>query len=107
SSDATFPAQKEMKAGWNLVGLAELYAMDVNDALISIDLVAGGLTGYSHVSSPSLTGAPWIHFRGGDDSFTMLPTKGYWVFMVNDGVLGGFASTPIIEVSTPINEVAG
>jgi len=37
----------------------------------------------------------------------MLPTKGYWVFMVNDGVLGGFASTPIIEVSTPINEVAG
>ncbi|MCK9525000.1 MAG: right-handed parallel beta-helix repeat-containing protein, partial [Limnochordia bacterium] len=107
SSDATFPAQKEMKAGWNLVGLAELYAMDVNDALISIDLVAGDLTGYSHVSSPSLTGAPWIHFRGGDDSFTMLPTKGYWVFMVNDGVLGGFASTPIIEVSTPINEVAG
>lgn len=98
SSDATFPAQKEMKAGWNFIGLAELYAMDVEDALISINLVAGDLTGYSHVISPSLTGASWIHFRGAEESFFMLPTKGYWVFMVNDGVLGGFVSTPIIEV---------
>lgn len=109
SSEATFPWQKEMKVGWNFVGLAELYRMRAPTALASALHGTGEaeLWGYSQVMSPSLNGQPWTYMRGQDqglppgvilDTWPMFPTKGYWVFMVNDGVLGGFTSTPIVEV---------
>ena len=99
SNEAIFPAQKAMKVGWNLIGLAELYEMDVVSALGDVYVVTGDLVGYSKVISPSLNGVLWTHLRDGASPPNMLPTKGYWVFMVNDGVLGGFTSTPIVEVA--------
>ena len=102
SDDATFPAQKVMEVGWNFIGLTELHDMDVKDALSDCYYgtgVATGLVGYSKVISPSLNGVLWTHLRDGESPPPIFPTKGYWVFMVNDGVLGGFTSTPIVEVA--------
>ena len=100
SNEAIFPAQKAMKVGWNLIGLAELYEMDVESALGDIYVVTGDLVGYSKVISPSLNGVLWTYLRDGASppDIYIFPTRGYWVFMVNDGVLGGFTSTPIVEV---------
>jgi len=103
SSEVTFPSQKEMKVGWNFVGLAELYEMEASEALLDAYYGTGEaeLFGYTKVISPSLNGVSWTFLRPAimkASSPDMLPTKGYWVFMVNDGVLGGFTSTPIVEV---------
>ena len=78
-----------MYQGWNLVGPAQLYDMPVEDA----DLV-----GYSHVISPGIHQTYWTYLR--DESTTdknFVPTEGYWVYMVNQGTLAGFTSTPITE----------
>jgi len=104
SSIATFPSQKAMKVGWNFVGLAELYPRPVRNALASAFFGTGeaDLWGYSQVLSPSLNGHSWTYIRGQQTGVpTMVPTKGYWVLMTNDGVLGGFTSTPIVEVVPP------
>jgi hypothetical protein len=85
---------KGLYLGWNLVSLAALEDMGVIQAMASIYLVTGDLTGYSHVVSPA-TGQPgWVHDRDGVDNPLMLPAKGYWVFMVNEGTLAGFTFTP-------------
>ncbi|MBA7634965.1 hypothetical protein ES703_42564 [subsurface metagenome] len=106
SSGKAFPWQKEMKVGWNFVGLAELYPMPAPEALTSALYGTGeaNLWGYSQVMSPSLNGASWTYLRETTPATMpiMVPTKGYWVFMVNDGVLGGFSSTPIVEVDEPL-----
>jgi hypothetical protein len=99
NSEATFPSQKAMKVGWNLIGLAQLHEEYASVALLDASWGTGSLiTGYSRVMSPSLNGISWLYLNGqvGEPPL-MFPTKGYWVFMVNDGVLGGFTSTPITE----------
>ena len=100
--EATFPGVKAMKVGWNLVGLAQLHDMPVYDALYDAYYgtgVAADLVGYSKVISPSLNGYMWTDLRD-NIGYYMYPTKGYWVLMVNDGTLGGFTSTPIVEVES-------
>jgi len=106
TSELTFPSQKDMKVGWNYVGLAQLYSLDSPDALLDAYWgtgVASDLPGYSKVISPSLNGITWTYLRDTDaDGAYMFPVMGYWVFMVNDGTLGGFTNTPITEVDNPI-----
>ena len=100
SDELTFPSQKAMKVGWNFVGLAELHPMWVANAMLDAYYgtgVASNLIGYSKVMSPSLNGESWTHLRDAGPQ-NVFPTKGYWVFMVNDGVLSGSTSTPIVEV---------
>jgi len=101
SDEATFPAWKDMKTGWNFIGLAQLYEMETDAALIDAFWGTGetGLFGYQRVMSPGLNERdPWMFVRGDGKAESMYPTMGYWVFMVNDGTLGGFTSTPIVEV---------
>jgi len=103
SDEPTFPGQKAMKVGWNLIGLADLHpGKGINDALADAYYATGvaeDLWGYSKVMSPSLNGEYWYYIRGGSESpHPLFTTKGYWVFMVNDGTLGGFTETPIVEV---------
>lgn len=102
SDEATFPSQKEMKVGWNFVGLAELHPRPLDEALADVYWATGEseLRGYSKVISPSLNGQSWACVRDSTNP-PLIPTKGYWVFMVNDGVLGGFTSTPIEEEVSP------
>lgn len=100
SSEATMPSQKAMKVGWNFIGLAQLYHMSTYDSVSDAYYgtgVAATLAGYNKVMSPSLNGATWTYLRDNGDGPPMFPTRGYWVFMVNNGNLGGFTSTPIVE----------
>ena len=99
----TAPPSQTMYAGWNLIGLAELYNMDAEDALASAYYVAGDNNiGYSQVVSPGLGQTAWSATRRativGPSHETMAPCEGYWVYMVNQGNLGGFTSTPITEL---------
>jgi hypothetical protein len=44
----------------------------------------------------------WQYLRDDPAEFRQMgPTCGYWVYMVNDGMLGGFTSTPVVEVPLP------
>ncbi len=102
----TAPPSRIMYQGWNLIGLAELYNMDAEDALASAYYVAGANNiGYSQVVSPGLGQTAWSATRRativGPSYETMVPCEGYWVYMVNQGNLGGFTSTPITEVTPP------
>jgi hypothetical protein len=93
----TAPPSTQLYAGWNLVSLANLEAMDVDTALISVKNVKGGLTGYIQVVSPEIgnqTG--WIYITGQPTNEKMMkPFEGYWVYMLNDGKLAGFSTTPL------------
>jgi len=97
---------KQLYTGWNLVGLAyvDCLGLKANEALVSIEEVAGGLTGYKLVVSPPVNQPSWIYTGGAIADWNgegqppdgwMLRTYGYWVFMLNDGTLAGFAFTPV------------
>jgi len=102
SDEATYPGQKDMAMGWNLIGVTELYEMYPEDVLFDAYWATGqpDRIGYSRVVSPLLNGDYWTNYQrdGEGEPVDMYPTKGYWVFMLNDGILGGFSSTPIVEV---------
>lgn len=102
SSDATFPPSTVMYTGWNLVGPAELYNrlvdVSLSDALYGTG-VATDLWGYSKAISPAVYQTYWTFLRGDADGLPpLIPTEGYWVLMVNQGILGGFTYTPIYYV---------
>jgi len=106
---------KELYAGWNLVSLAwlptsmeDMYGLPADEALVTVEEVAGEFTGYKLVVSPGVNAydPPWIYIAGDSiESWTdpelpqpdgwMWITSGYWVFMLNDGTLAGFTFTPI------------
>ena len=112
SPDVSVPS-KELYAGWNLVSLAwlpstEIYGMPADEALVTVEEVSGGFTGYKLVVSPGMSPneSTWIYIAGGPiDPWTdpelpppdgwMITTSGYWVFMLNDGTLAGFTFTPV------------
>lgn len=99
SAEYTSPPQAVMGAGWNLIGPAALEPMLVEDALLSAKFGAGApdLWGYSQAHSPALHQTLWTFQREDTtpSSLNLIPTEGYWVHMVNAGLLAGFTSTPI------------
>ena len=102
-SSYTAPPSRVMYQGWNLVGPAELYQMYVNGALLSAYYGTSStqtIDGYSQAISPAVNQTYWTYLRG-EQSLpkNFVPTNGYWVYMVNQGTLGGFTSTPITEVT--------
>lgn len=102
NSSYTAPPSQTMYVGWNLIGLAELYSKAAEDALASAYYVAGANNiGYSQIVSPGLGQTAWSAMRGSAidtvSSQTMAPCEGYWMNMVNQGILAGFTSTPIAE----------
>jgi hypothetical protein len=98
SPDTSVPV-KEIYPGWNLIGLANLNDMPVDDALSSIYKVAGDLTGYTQVVSPLIGNQEaWIYVRDAVSPPDMLATRGYWIFMLNapDSTdIAGFVFTPL------------
>jgi hypothetical protein len=100
STTVSSPPVRNLNAGLNLIGPAPAYeeggfpTLPVEDALISIYTVQGGLTGYTIVVSPGLNQPGWSYVRDGS-SEDVLPYKGYWVFMENPGAYAGFSTTPI------------
>ena len=104
---------RQLYAGWNLVGLAyipwqedpaPIPGMKADEALSSVEEITGGLPGYITVVSPPLCQTAWVYSGGSIADWNgqlpepegwMLIGKGYWVYMLNDGVLAGFTSTPV------------
>jgi len=116
------PPSRQMYAGWNLTGAALSWnqpRLMVNDALISIYEATGHCTGYTQVLSidqynywqelfwvcdTEVWDSYWKWFYQETWVFTrdlspegpaMSQGGGYWVFMANPAVLGGFSSTPL------------
>jgi len=97
---------KQLYSGWNLVGLAylgDIPGLKATDALVSVEEVSGGLTGYKLVVSPPVNQPFWIYTGGAIADWNgqgeppagwMMNTIGYWVFVLNDGTLAGFTFTP-------------
>jgi len=97
---------KQLYSGWNLVGLAylgDIRGLKATDALVSVEEVSGGLTGYKLVVSPPVNQPGWVYTGGAIADWNgqgeppagwMMNTIGYWVFVLNDGILAGFTFTP-------------
>ena len=95
ATDTSTPT-KDLYAGWNLIGLANLETKHVDDAVKSVANTPTNLPGYSQVVSPSMNSADWTYSSG--QSYTdqdMLVGEGYWIYMQNDCTLAGFTITPI------------
>jgi len=95
ATDLSTPT-KDLYAGWNLIGLANLETKHVDDAVQSVANTPTNLPGYSQVISPSMNSSDWTYSSG--QSYTdqdMLVGEGYWIYMQNDCTLAGFTITPI------------
>jgi len=95
ATDVSTPT-KDLYAGWNLIGLANLETKHVDDAVQSVANTPTNLPGYSQVISPSMNSSDWTYSSG--QSYTnqdMLVGEGYWIYMQNDCTLAGFTITPI------------
>ncbi len=93
--DISMPT-KDLYAGWNLIGLANLETKHVDDAVQSVANTPTNLPGYSQVVSPSMNSSDWTFSSG--QSYTdedMLVGEGYWIYMQNDCTLVGFTITPL------------
>jgi parallel beta-helix repeat protein len=95
ATDISMPT-KDLYAGWNLIGLANLETKHVDDAVQSVANTPTNLPGYSQVVSPSMNSSDWTFSSG--QSYTdedMLVGEGYWIYMQNDCTLVGFTITPL------------
>jgi hypothetical protein len=95
ATDVSTPT-KNLYAGWNLIGLANLETKHVDDAVQSVANTPTNLPGYSQVVSPSMNSSDWTYSSG--QSYTdqdMLVGEGYWIYMQNDCTLAGFTITPL------------
>lgn len=99
SVSITNPPVKELKRGWNLIGLAawEEENMLVDQALVSVEWTPNGNRGYTIVVNPSLNRESWTVYTIGQpgEKPLMNKNKGYWVYMENPGNLAGFSTTPL------------
>ena len=95
ATDLSTPT-KDLYAGWNLIGLANLESKRADYAMQSVANTPTNLPGYSQVISPSMNSSSWTYSSG--QSYTnqdMLVGEGYWIYMQNDCTLAGFTITPI------------
>jgi len=95
ATDVSTPT-KDLYAGWNLIGLANLETKHVDDAVKSVANTPTNLPGYSQAISPSMNSSDWTYSSG--QTYTdqdMLVGEGYWIYMQNDCTLAGFTITPI------------
>jgi PKD repeat protein len=97
----TATPELSLETGWNLIGLAAMADIKATEALQSVENGAGGLTGYTQVVSQGYNvQESWVYLRGQPISGTegagwLKPYRGYWIFMVNPGLLTGFTVTPL------------
>jgi hypothetical protein len=115
STSPSTPPSITLYQGWNLAGPGQLVPRPVRNALTSAYYgssyyyYGGGANsiGYSQVISPTPNSHAWTYFRfvsyGYEDEqdnpycLWMIPTEGYWIYMVNPGTLAGWTFTPIVS----------
>ena len=95
----TNPPSRTLSATWNLVGLAVplgTTTKQVDEALISVAKTTGDLTGYTIVVSPAINPDPFVWTAlESPTGVDLTRSRGYWVFMQNQGILAGFSTTPV------------
>ncbi len=100
SESPTSPPTRDLPGGVSLIGPAPAFSdsqftvMPLDQALVSVEQVPGGLAGYVMVISPGLNQPAFAYARGGQVQ-DILPFKGYWIVMANPGTLAGFSTTPL------------
>jgi len=122
SRQPTAPPQRHLYVGWNLIGVApyvdSLGRIGIYKALETINYVPGGLPGWLVAISIGdwleyeeefwyngiLLRKPWyekwfeqdewITFAADEQWKWMTSGGGYWLFMDNDDILGGYSYTP-------------
>ncbi|QYZ78535.1 hypothetical protein E2N92_03365 [Methanofollis formosanus] len=81
------PSERALTAGWNAVGLSETRPAAARDALLSLKDTWTTLIGFDRMNQQYETSI----IRGGSgihsDSREMLPAKGYWLYMTENGTL--------------------
>ena len=105
SASYSSPPSRTLYQGWNLVGPAQLYGVTEVDTMLGAYEGTGeaGLVGYTQIISPSISGQSdvWVYIRAAGTAKNMIPTEGYWVYMANQGTVGGFTYTPVAIDTTP------
>jgi len=79
------PPSRPLTAGWNLIGLASLEDMLVEDAFFS-------LAGEGQVVSPTGNESPGAVLAGD----LVYVGESYWVYMLSERTLAGFTTTPVV-----------
>jgi len=81
------PASKMLSPGWNAIGYSDLTPRSANESLISVEDSWVSVVGYNAKNQnyqPALiNGLTGAH----GENQKLLPTKGYWLFMREDGTL--------------------
>jgi len=86
---ATYVPSKDLAAGWNLIGQANLTSTETIEAAVAS--VSGS---YGQVVSPSINASAWVYTPVGTSQNLVLG-EGYWIFMTSAATLGGFTLCPI------------
>jgi hypothetical protein len=87
-TDLTSPPARNLTAGWNLIGMSELWAQDVATAL--------SMVSYDVVLSPVPPNMLWWSVPPSlPGSVLLLTGEAYWVGMGAPDILFGFETTPV------------
>ncbi len=87
---STWPPERNLSVGWNLIGLASIEAETVSSALSGVD--------YGRVLSPKPPNAEsWSVTPEGADEKYMKVGEVYWVHMGQPGILSGMTTTPVAD----------
>jgi hypothetical protein len=86
------PPTKMLYQGWNAIGYPDLIPTSARATLLSVKNDWAQLIGYDGENQQYevsiINGESGIH----GDSKSMMPTKGYWLYMAGDGELASISS---------------
>jgi PKD repeat protein len=86
------PPEKQVYSGWNAIGFSDSTPLSANSTLMSVKNDWSSIIGYD----AAVQGYEVSIINGGtgthSDSREMLPVKGYWLFMVQNGTLAGVSA---------------
>jgi hypothetical protein len=87
------PPTKSLFAGWNAIGFSDIVPASAGTTLNSVNSKWSTLLGYNSLQQnyePSIINKAIDDNHG--DWHAMYPTKGYWVYMTNDGELSAIGA---------------
>lgn len=92
STGLSAPPAKQLYTGWNSIGYSDLTASTTRDTLVSVNEQWSQAMGYDATNqryeTQIINGGSGSH----SDQTLMHPSKGYWVFMREPGVLAGMSA---------------
>jgi len=99
STTISGPYTRTLPKGWNMIGPAlDISSPTDNNMFASRVLKSLGAKFSQAVSQRMGYQVPWTFVPGDEQSPTMYPGEGYWVYMLEDASLAGYSMTPVQEV---------